>query len=733
MPQLDGDSQTTVSTPGELRTPHSGGLGGFEFHFDHKPVAGPNGPHLFRASESEPPGSESFQELDFCLTMSPMGEEPQRSVQEIHLRAPGTRKGPQNRPFSSLNSAVAELDESQVRSWSPHQVADWMHEAGFEDSVVQKFLNHDISGVVLLDLQFEDLKELDITSYGKRHRVMSSIHHLRSSSLLNIEPPQSSSPAKSVRPPPVIQRQAADDDFKPSASQEDHTPVSERATSQRRGRLHRQRQHDDVISPAESVSIVAIEQLLPKAHKCSKGEDCQKWQKRQRKLQRLQEEFSLDSNFENSKFIPCESDAPEPVQSDPLRPRSDAEPSVVASSDILGPCQLPEFSITPEKLCEIKPRDPQENVRQFLSFQHCQSSSPVNAPSPPPASSASFVPAPLKQTPLPLAEHLRNLPKLTIPIESSELLGPFTTLEGRRNNTSSTDSRRTHTPATILRRSKTPISVIHRTSQSTAQTMLESDPYHYGGVASPADMYRNDTPFSATDIPVTIFPSDLLARDISQSVPPDMRYGGSDSTALTDSAPHRNLSMRDVRKHRRQNSFTPSIAPLPEVISARPHRPEPPVAPLKLEDIQHSGWMRKRKTTKLLRHEWQDYHFALKGTRLAMQKDAASISKTLEHIDVDDYAIACSSLASSSKLSAAFKRSILGSKGFDRALEETAFAFSLIPYNENRKLFATSKTHHFSVKTRDQRIDWMREIMLAKALKRGKAMGNEVRLNGNLI
>ena len=117
-----------------------------------------------------------------------------------------------------------------------------------------------------------------------------------------------------------------------------------------------------------------------------------------------------------------------------------------------------------------------------------------------------------------------------------------------------------------------------------------------------------------------------------------------------------------------------------------------------------------------------------------MHKDSTRVSKTLEVLDVDEVAIACSSFASSSKLSAAFKRSLLFNKNpSDRELNETAFAFSLVPQVENKNLFASNKSHHFSVRTRDERIDWMRELMLAKALKRGKDSGSEIRVNGHLI
>lgn len=151
--------------------------------------------------------------------------------------------------------------------------------------------------------------------------------------------------------------------------------------------------------------------------------------------------------------------------------------------------------------------------------------------------------------------------------------------------------------------------------------------------------------------------------------------------------------------------------------------------------------MKKRKTTRLLRHEWQNAHFTLRGTNLAMHKDeseAHRASRALDNVDVDDYAVACSSAASSSKLSAAFKRSILRNNQ-NLTKDQAAFAFSLVPSNkenEKKALFGhnnNNKSHHFAVKNRDERIDWMRELMLAKALKKGKDGGSEMQVNGNFI
>jgi hypothetical protein len=166
-----------------------------------------------------------------------------------------------------------------------------------------------------------------------------------------------------------------------------------------------------------------------------------------------------------------------------------------------------------------------------------------------------------------------------------------------------------------------------------------------------------------------------------------------------------------------------------------------PVTAIKnTDDAGHAGWMKKRKT-KMLRHEWHEHHFTLDGTRLAMHKDA-SASETLEYIDVDDYAIACSSLAGGSKLNAAFKAMNI-SRGNSKK-DETAFSFQLIPAAIEKGVrlrkresmlggaLASRKTHYFAVKSRDERIDWMRELMLAKALKQ-KSEGFEVTVNGNMI
>lgn len=691
---LAGDSQTTASTPDRALTPQSAGLQGFEFHFEEKPVQGPTGPHLFRSSGQ-------YQDVDFYLGSSPTEAPPARDI-------------------TTLNKAVAELDETQVQNWSPFEVANWMADSGFEDSVVDKFLSHDISGQILLDLQFEDLKELDITSFGKRHRLMSSIQALRNSVMLSTSPPPPTSVPEPISPELV----ACKTPGTPDMDDDLHSQP------RRRRSRHRRANTSDDILPAESVSIVAIEQVFPKEHKCSKGEACHKWQKQQRKIQKMKEDLARDTQEQDLASH---------------RPKSDAAPSTVASSDVLGQSKLPQIRLTEEVLNEVKPVDRQENVAQYLSFQHMRAPSLAKAPSPPPARSASV--APLNSTPRstpPLSQQLNSLPKLTIPVTETTNLGPYTP-------TVSTNTRRG---------SKTPASAVRRPMQSPS---MQNSPYHYMQTTAPFSeldipRYTTHTPMSEMDVPITAFHvSDPLARETSQSVPPEMRYGAVPQETRLPSAPvfshadpierpasssprsHRLQQHSSPQRTRRPSFLTPTISRLSEADET--FIAEPQTAPGTLPNgCSHAGGMRKRKTTKLIRHEWVDGYFTLKGTRLATFRDqeaALRDSRALECIDVDDYAVACSSLASSSKLSSAFKKSILGKNYNEDAMREQAFAFSLVPSREDGKKTLIrgdgNKSHHFSVKSRDERIEWMRELMLAKAKARGKREGGRVKVNGNVI
>lgn len=287
---------------------------------------------------------------------------------------------------------------------------------------------------------------------------------------------------------------------------------------------------------------------------------------------------------------------------------------------------------------------------------------------------------------------------------------------------------------------------------------------------SPA-VYRLGTPASEMDVPLTAVPTGPVARDASQSVPPNMQYRQQNRLSRTSSrmgagdwrrpsmqlpALHEGLVLANPERRPRltktDSSNTVSSKASSESTATANSQPTSVPDPAKHapttryftygEDCSHAGWMRKRKT-KLLRHEWQDAHFRLKGTQLAMHANARLSSAAMDTIDVDHYAVSCSSAASGSKLSAAMKAFSLKNGSEASKADATAFAFQLVPTRDGGAAGGASgaetgpkklekingKTHHFAVKTKDERIDWMRELMLAKALQQ-KGKGYEVEVNG---
>lgn len=554
--------------------------------------------------------------------------------------------------------------------WTPRQVARWMYKEGFEPGIVEKFEENDISGEILVTLKFEDLKELDIASFGQRHKLWNVIHNLRDI-------------PNGPTSPTVIECDSSEDDDrrKPRA-----VP---RKKNKRPG-------FEDIISPLESVSIVGIEQLMPKPHKCWRGENCTKWRKQQRIIEAFHREHPVSPKGGR---ILLAGDPGNPYTAEAARPFSDAQPSVVASSDVLGPGTLPAIGhLEEEALASLQSRDPQDNVKQFLNFQHVDMAWSSEEPATPPYEMFPNIPPPTAVYP---HQGLRTLPKLAIPAERAPARSA---------------SAMAFTPRPMDRAE--PLRPELRNKNDTGP-----------------NIYRFGTPASDMDVPFTAVNLGPISRDASQSVPPNMTY-------------RHNQAPSPLSRSQSRSSRRPSFQVLPRLeentaTSTNDFSPVKGPVERSADDVSHSGWMKKRKT-RMLRHEWHEHHFTLKGTRLAMHKDARAL-ETLEAIDVDDYAIACSSMASS-KLNAAFKAMNIklgSSKDNVKIHDEAAFTFQLIPaaiekgqrVRKNRESSlgaASNKTHHFAVKSRDDRIDWMRELMLAKALKQ-KGDGFEINVNGNMI
>lgn len=595
----------------------------------------------------------------------------------------------------------------------------WMYDCGIGEAVIDRFEMNDITGTVLLDLQFEDLKELGIESFGKRHLLWNHIEALKGGDR-GVSP--TATPFQDVSRPCTRNTRSDSVRNKPRSREtcEDNnegvTPITPGGGRRRRGRKHHRHAGNDVITPAESVSIVAIEQLLPKPHRCQKGERCTKWKKQQRLLAKLHEEHGFPISPEKGGRIfvagdPGNAASAANIVENVYRPTSEAMLSVVASSDLLGPGQLPEFALQENVLRNLEHRDPQENVKHFLTLQHVEPPHHLLSPSLERPPTPPFEMFPPLQPPLRPPEHtpaphnnLRNLPKLTIPRSASANphYGPS---HGTR-------------------------SAVERPALDTALSPCRT--------ASPG-LYRFGTPLSEMDVPVTAVPLGPVSRETSQSVPPNMQFR--DPVARTTSRNdwrRPSLALPTLAEHPAAEVDGGSTGSLTDDEASRAKKALYP-------DAARVGWVKKRKT-RLLRHEWQDQHVRLQGARLAMHASALPSSAPLDTLNIDEYAVACSSLASQGKLAAKLKALTMGAAGgrgrepgAGAGADPAAFSFQLVPTGRDgeeqgslRQSVAGGKTHHFAVKTRDERIDWMRELMLAKAL-RAKGQGFEVQVNGNAV
>ena len=589
---------------------------------------------------------------------------------------------------------------------------------GFEMSLIERFKSNDIDGTVLVEMNFEDLKELDIQSFGKRHQLWSAICSLKSGDSLPSPVP---TPFQDIARPCISPTDEMDRDNDPGTPcSGDLTPISPspERLKKRRGRKTRNdksKQHND--APVEHpVSIIAIEEHIPRPHVCSKGENCSKWRRQQRQFGSLENEYGWPVSPVNGGFIRITGDpgnattarnilpgvhAQEARYSEDYRPTSGLAPSVVPSSALFGPGQSPKFALHEEQVERLERSDPRENVKQFLTLQHIPP--PPTRPATPPLDmfpDEHFDMFPSYHTPpirpsttrpsIVTAKHdnLRSLPKLSIPQRAA-----------------------TASPSMAFRKPALKVTF------SPTTEMMDT----------PVTMYRYGTPASEMDIPITTPTLGPVSRDASQSVPPNMQYR--DPTPLT-------------RSHSRTDWRRPSFA-MPSL-----HERDEATTPTKSHtalstsqiayglDCTHAGWLKKRKN-KLLRHDWHDAHFRLRGTSLAMHAGPIASSAALDTINVDNYSVACASAPGNSKLSAALKSLKIRE---DKKSDGTAFAFQLVPETKGESNAgglkrSTSvrekgvKTHHFAVGDRDERIDWMRELMLAKA-KGQREKGFEVRVNG---
>lgn len=70
--------------------------------------------------------------------------------------------------------------EGDPHDWTVDQVVEWARSRGWdENAIVSKFQEHEISGDVLLEMDINILKEIDIIAFGKRFQVANAIKELK--------------------------------------------------------------------------------------------------------------------------------------------------------------------------------------------------------------------------------------------------------------------------------------------------------------------------------------------------------------------------------------------------------------------------------------------------------------------------------------------------------------------------------------------------------------------------
>ncbi|RIA79537.1 hypothetical protein C1645_794147 [Glomus cerebriforme] len=77
-----------------------------------------------------------------------------------------------------INNNLIDENKPHPMTWDVQQVCLWLSENGFS-SEQKKFIDNDVTGDVLLGLNLVTLKELDITSFGKRVHILNTIALLK--------------------------------------------------------------------------------------------------------------------------------------------------------------------------------------------------------------------------------------------------------------------------------------------------------------------------------------------------------------------------------------------------------------------------------------------------------------------------------------------------------------------------------------------------------------------------
>lgn len=103
-----------------------------------------------------------------------------RSALGTPVSAPNGAFSPASTTRSTASPIVAwDTLPADPIDWTVDNVVDWGQQKGFDESILSKFAEHEITGDVLLEMDVAMLKEIDLVAFGRRVRVYNAIKELR--------------------------------------------------------------------------------------------------------------------------------------------------------------------------------------------------------------------------------------------------------------------------------------------------------------------------------------------------------------------------------------------------------------------------------------------------------------------------------------------------------------------------------------------------------------------------
>ncbi|KAF3928704.1 hypothetical protein AA313_de0203815 [Arthrobotrys entomopaga] len=828
---VGSDGMKTASSCDEAKTPTTPPLsmdfGASQQMSMKRTTVGPRGPHLFSSLFLPAHQSDEHVDEEYLSPISPVRESSYSSPysrrspvgsQHSLLQVPQPLSRPQlsvdvnERPVSAMSIALDEVEEGEIENWSPAQVCEWMHGLGFEDVLIEKFRQNDISGAILMQLKWEDLKELDIQSFGKRIELWSELNHLRKSPVISSTSPKRdlNFETSSVHSPPLLSRHASrksrESKFRqspnlsmspssytsspstvtrsntvatsrPSApGPRKHAPLLRISTDvaslkpRPQPRLHVSAPPEpdseddfeevDDFSDHEDYSPIpiAMEEKrrptglsiiipgstldIPKAlnsadSKSSNGNSHDGRSKhkhmprftaphpaKRRVSKRLSTPISpVSAQIEifaapsvlgltkGQRISMLETESPR-WDNDELPAKSPWAPSICASSDVLSPSDRGDVKLKADELRKVSALTAQEQVSKFIALQHLQKleerapsslkneyaavkeSSPVSPHGPPSVRSQPPMTKAVQRS-TSLRTFDRHKPRAlqisTEPVAPGPASAGFTP----RNN----EDVRNYQPPEIVQ-------------QKPAQTVApaRSVPQLLRSSTAPSPSLGS---LASQSTPSLVRSASVASPRISQGT----ASGVSRSNSTSGATKRPSVSTNGKKPPSLGKSLIDTVNEEAEWEDASSHGSAPPSP----SERVFTGEMKKR-TNHFLRNEWNTHRVELRGTKLTVYKSTAA-RDILTTIEIDDYSVTCTTAGSNK-----FKGLKTGSKKDSDGM----YHFQLVSNNDAKRSGDQKKEHHFAVSSREERIDWMRELMLAKAIKQKKS-GFQVEVNGKMI